>query len=165
MAASGWNKEPPAPTLPDDVIAGTRDRYVTAYERLTGERWGDRGAIGLVRWLAEVQVTLRPGIADPEGTTIAGGLRSLGYDSVSEVRAGKLLRITFDAPRTHAAAEEAVAEMCRRLLANPVMEVATWQLRADEQVDLDEPVTSAADAADERAAHQRRRLPGNVERA
>jgi len=41
VSASGWNKEPPAPALPDDVIAGTRERYVTAYERLTGERWGD----------------------------------------------------------------------------------------------------------------------------
>src|SRR6187431_2959761 len=39
VAASGWNKEPPAPTLPDDVIAGTRDRYVAAYERLTGQPW------------------------------------------------------------------------------------------------------------------------------
>ena len=39
VAATGWNKEPPAPPLPADVIAGTRDRYVTAFERLTGERW------------------------------------------------------------------------------------------------------------------------------
>jgi len=39
VAASGWNKEPPAPNLPPAVIAGTRDRYVTAYERLTGRRW------------------------------------------------------------------------------------------------------------------------------
>jgi phosphoribosylaminoimidazole-succinocarboxamide synthase len=39
VAASGWNKEPPAPTLPDEVIRGTRDRYVAAYERLTGRRW------------------------------------------------------------------------------------------------------------------------------
>jgi phosphoribosylaminoimidazole-succinocarboxamide synthase len=46
VAGSGWNKEPPAPALPDDVIAGTRDRYVTAFERLTGERW--RGAEGSV---------------------------------------------------------------------------------------------------------------------
>jgi phosphoribosylaminoimidazole-succinocarboxamide synthase len=38
-AASGWNKEPPAPALPDEVIAGTRDRYVTAYERLSGRPW------------------------------------------------------------------------------------------------------------------------------
>jgi phosphoribosylaminoimidazole-succinocarboxamide synthase len=39
VAASGWNREPPAPILPDDVIRGTRDRYVTACERLTGRRW------------------------------------------------------------------------------------------------------------------------------
>jgi phosphoribosylaminoimidazole-succinocarboxamide synthase len=39
VAASGWNKEPPAPTLPDEVIRGTRDRYVAAYERLTGRAW------------------------------------------------------------------------------------------------------------------------------
>jgi phosphoribosylaminoimidazole-succinocarboxamide synthase len=39
VAASGWNKEPPAPALPDDVIRGTRDRYVAAYERLTGRSW------------------------------------------------------------------------------------------------------------------------------
>jgi phosphoribosylaminoimidazole-succinocarboxamide synthase len=41
VSASGWNKEPPAPALPDDVIAGTRERYVTAYERLTGQPWSD----------------------------------------------------------------------------------------------------------------------------
>jgi phosphoribosylaminoimidazole-succinocarboxamide synthase len=39
VAASGWNKEPPAPVLPDDVIRGTRDRYVAAYERITGRSW------------------------------------------------------------------------------------------------------------------------------
>jgi phosphoribosylaminoimidazole-succinocarboxamide synthase len=39
VADAGWNKEPPAPRLPDEVIRGTRDRYVAAYERLTGRRW------------------------------------------------------------------------------------------------------------------------------
>jgi phosphoribosylaminoimidazole-succinocarboxamide synthase len=39
VADSGWDKEPPAPTLPDEVIRGTRDRYVAAYERLTGRSW------------------------------------------------------------------------------------------------------------------------------
>ena len=33
---SGWDHRPPAPALPDDVIAGTRARYVEAYERITG---------------------------------------------------------------------------------------------------------------------------------
>jgi phosphoribosylaminoimidazole-succinocarboxamide synthase len=39
VAGSGWNREPPAPRLPDEVIVGTRERYATAYERLTGETW------------------------------------------------------------------------------------------------------------------------------
>lgn len=86
------------------------------------------GGIGLtVPWLAEVRVVLRPGIADPEGQTVASALRSLGYASVSEVRSGKLLHIGFEA-EDRDAAERAVADMCRRLLANPVMEIATWEL-------------------------------------
>jgi len=32
-----WNKTPPGPMLPDDVVAGTRQRYVEAYEKLTGK--------------------------------------------------------------------------------------------------------------------------------
>ena len=39
VAASDWDKEPPAPQLPEEVIRGTRERYVTAYERLTGRGW------------------------------------------------------------------------------------------------------------------------------
>lgn len=83
-----------------------------------------------MRWLADVHVRLREGIADPEGQTIAGGLRALGFPSVGEVRAGKLLRVNFEAP-DHDSAEEAVATMCRRLLANPVMETADWELQAE----------------------------------
>jgi phosphoribosylaminoimidazole-succinocarboxamide synthase len=36
-ASSGWDKTPPAPALPDDVVEGTRSRYLEAYERMTGE--------------------------------------------------------------------------------------------------------------------------------
>ena len=90
-----------------------------------------------MHWLAEVHVALRSGIADPEGQTIGSGLRTLGHGSVREVRSGKLLRISFEA-EDHAAAEAAVDEMCRRLLANPVMETATWELRADEQQDAEQ---------------------------
>jgi phosphoribosylaminoimidazole-succinocarboxamide synthase len=46
-AASGWDKKPPAPAIPDDVVAGTRARYVEAYERIAGEpfqAWLDRTA-------------------------------------------------------------------------------------------------------------------------
>ena len=91
------------------------------------------GGTGLtVRWLAEVLVALRPGIADPEGQTVASALRSLGYSTVSEVRSGKLLRIGFEADDREAA-ESALADMCRRLLANPVMEVATWELAPEQE--------------------------------
>jgi phosphoribosylaminoimidazole-succinocarboxamide synthase len=46
-SASGWDKSPPAPELPNDVVEGTRERYVEAYERITGEpfqRWLERSA-------------------------------------------------------------------------------------------------------------------------
>ena len=36
LEASGWNKQPPAPALPPDVVDATRARYLRAYERLTG---------------------------------------------------------------------------------------------------------------------------------
>ena len=46
-SGSGWDKAPPAPELPEDVVAGTRERYVDAYERVTGEpfaAWLERTA-------------------------------------------------------------------------------------------------------------------------
>jgi phosphoribosylaminoimidazole-succinocarboxamide synthase len=39
LESTGWNKTPPAPVLPPDVVAGTRARYVEAFETLTGERF------------------------------------------------------------------------------------------------------------------------------
>ncbi|HAS04354.1 MAG TPA: phosphoribosylaminoimidazolesuccinocarboxamide synthase, partial [Dehalococcoidia bacterium] len=36
---SGWNKEPPGPALPDDVIEKTTQRYIEAYEKLTGRKF------------------------------------------------------------------------------------------------------------------------------
>ena len=41
LEATGWDKAPPPPTLPPEVIAATRDRYVAAYERVTGRRFTD----------------------------------------------------------------------------------------------------------------------------
>ena len=39
-SGTGWDKTPPAPAIPDDVVAGTRARYVEAYEKITGEPFG-----------------------------------------------------------------------------------------------------------------------------
>ena len=36
LETQGWDKTPPGPELPDDVVAGTRARYVEAFERITG---------------------------------------------------------------------------------------------------------------------------------
>jgi phosphoribosylaminoimidazole-succinocarboxamide synthase len=46
LESTGWNKTPPPPHLPDDVISATRQRYVTAYERLTGKRFADWFGVG-----------------------------------------------------------------------------------------------------------------------
>ena len=70
---------------------------------------------------AEVFVTLKPVVNDPAGLTIKGGLHALGFDSVTEVRAGKYLVLTLDA----ADADEArtrLEDMSRQLLANAVIE-------------------------------------------
>jgi phosphoribosylaminoimidazole-succinocarboxamide synthase len=38
-AGTGWNRQPPGPEVPADVVAVTRARYIEAFERITGERW------------------------------------------------------------------------------------------------------------------------------
>jgi phosphoribosylformylglycinamidine synthase len=72
-------------------------------------------------FLARVYVTLKQTVNDPQGLTIRGGLRSLGFDSVESVRAGKYLEIRLDCS-DRSAAEGKVQEMCQKLLANPVIE-------------------------------------------
>jgi phosphoribosylformylglycinamidine synthase len=68
-----------------------------------------------------VHVMLKPGVLDVQGKAVAGALRSLGYEGVENVRQGKYF--TFDvASRSREAAERQVDEMCRRLLANTVIE-------------------------------------------
>jgi phosphoribosylformylglycinamidine synthase PurS subunit len=72
-------------------------------------------------WLARVHVTLKPVVLDPQGSAVLGGLHTLGFESVSAVRVGKYLEITLDAP-DQASAQQAVQQMCSKLLANPVIE-------------------------------------------
>ena len=74
-----------------------------------------------MQFRALVYVTLKPTVNDPQGLTIMGGLKSLGFDGVEEVRAGKFLTLRLQAP-DRSTAEAQVDEMCRKLLANPVIE-------------------------------------------
>lgn len=76
-----------------------------------------------------VEVTLRPGIADPEGATIERALPALGFTGVSAVRAGKLFRFDVEAPSSEEALANAQA-LAERLLSNPVIEDATARLEA-----------------------------------
>ena len=78
-------------------------------------------------FLARVYVTLKPTVNDPQGLTIRGGLHSLGFDSVEDVRAGKYIEITLDGD-DKASAEKQVTEMCQKLLANPVIEDFRFEL-------------------------------------
>jgi len=68
-----------------------------------------------------VRIGRRPGLSDPEGTTTAKALQDLGFGGVSRVSFGKILTIDVDA-ETEQAAKQLVEQMCRKLLANPVME-------------------------------------------
>ena len=74
-----------------------------------------------MRFEAMVEVSLRPGIADPQGATIERALPALGFEAISGVRAGKAFRFVVEAP-DEAAARGRVDELCRRFLTNPVIE-------------------------------------------
>jgi len=75
----------------------------------------------MATYLAHVNVMLRPVINDPQGLAVKDGLHSLGFEGVSTVRVGKRVDITLDATSAEDA-ETQVREMCRQLLANPVIE-------------------------------------------
>ena len=72
-------------------------------------------------FVASVNVMLKDGIADPQGQTIEKALPALGFEGVAEVRVGKRIRLEVDAPDA-ATARTKVDEMCKALLANPVIE-------------------------------------------
>ena len=76
---------------------------------------------------ARIVVRLRPGILDPQGTTIRRALEGLGFPEVRDMRVGKVLDLTLD--ETDAGrAQQRLDEMCRKLLANPVIEDYTCEV-------------------------------------
>jgi phosphoribosylformylglycinamidine synthase subunit PurS len=83
-----------------------------------------------VMWQAQVYVTFKRGVLDPQGEAIRGALGALGFDSVADVRMGKYMQIRLDAA-DETEARQRVDEMCRRLLANPVIEVYRFDLARD----------------------------------
>ncbi len=67
---------------------------------------------------ARVFVTLKPGVLDPQGKAIHHALAGLGFDGVEDVRAGRMIELDLaDGTR-----DEDIDAMCRKLLANTVIE-------------------------------------------
>ena len=67
---------------------------------------------------AKVYVTLKNGVLDPQGKAIEGALGGLGFDGIGGVRQGKLIELDL----ADGTAPEAIDEMCKKLLANTVIE-------------------------------------------
>ncbi len=83
-----------------------------------------------VRARARIDVMLKPGIADPQGQTVERALPALGWENVSGVRVGKHLELALEGESMDALREQ-VEAMCRRFLANPVIESFTFSLDPD----------------------------------
>ena len=71
---------------------------------------------------AKVYVTLKRGVLDPQGSAVARSLRSLGYDEVADVRLGKFIEVALTEGVPAADEQKRIEEMCRKLLANTVIE-------------------------------------------
>ena len=74
-----------------------------------------------------VLIRLKPGILDVQGAAVTRALAGLGFADVTDLRVGKVVEI--DVPATTAeAARSRVDEMCRKLLANPILEDYTIEI-------------------------------------
>ena len=70
---------------------------------------------------AEIKITLKKTVSDPQGLTIKHALESLGHKGLKDVRIGKFITITLSSKDKNKAEAEA-REMCKKLLANPIIE-------------------------------------------
>jgi len=68
----------------------------------------------------DIRIDLKKGVADPEGSNTKKTLESLGFKGVVDVKAVKVFEITLDMPADEA--KKCGEEMCRKLLANPVIQ-------------------------------------------
>ena len=77
-----------------------------------------------------VYVTPKQGILDPQGATVERALPALGFNGVSGVRIGKFIELDLEAPPGTGPdeAQAQVDEMCRKLLANPIIEDFTFTI-------------------------------------
>jgi len=77
---------------------------------------------------ARVFVTLKRGVLDPQGSAVARSLHSLGYSEVEDVRLGKYIEVKLREGAALADERKRIDEMCKKLLANTVIEDYEIQL-------------------------------------
>jgi phosphoribosylformylglycinamidine synthase PurS subunit len=77
--------------------------------------------------IAEIRIELKPGVADPEGQNTRKTLELLGFKGVNGVRSIKVFEVDIDGPEDRAKAD--CEDMCRRLLANPVIQRFSVQIK------------------------------------
>ena len=77
---------------------------------------------------AYVYVSLKKSVLDPQGKTIHGALRKMGYKGLEEVRQGKYFELTLDGGLTRAEAEAEIERIAREVLTNPVIEEYTYSI-------------------------------------
>jgi phosphoribosylformylglycinamidine synthase subunit PurS len=77
---------------------------------------------------AYVYVSLKKSVLDPQGKTIQGALKKMGYKGLEEIRQGKYFEVTLDGGLTRAEAEAEVGRMAREVLTNPVIEEFRFSL-------------------------------------
>ena len=76
---------------------------------------------------AKVFVTLKRAVLDPQGKAVQGALAKLGFPEARDVRVGRYIEITLEA-KTKDEAGQRVDEMCKRLLANTVIEEYRYEI-------------------------------------
>lgn len=79
-------------------------------------------------FIADIRIKLKKGVADPEGKNTKKALELLGFDAVSEVKASKFFSIKLEVD-SEAAAREAAEKICLALLANPVVNEYSYDIR------------------------------------
>jgi phosphoribosylformylglycinamidine synthase len=72
-------------------------------------------------YLSKIRIIVRKSILDPQGKAVERAVASLGVKGITDVRMGKYIELKIDG-NSEAEAKEATEEVCKRLLANPVME-------------------------------------------
>jgi phosphoribosylformylglycinamidine synthase len=80
---------------------------------------------------ARIVITLKPTVLDAQGATVQKALRNLGFAGVDEVRMGKYVEVAL-ADGSQAEIRQQVDEMCKKLLANPIIEDYRFELEGQE---------------------------------